>query len=163
MFNVPTFQFVSRKTHSLWIEDHRTDDPEMKKLLLIKNDNLIDNSMEMSQEQRHFSQFDEDNSIGSYEFEVSDANFTEYCEKVSLLKRAQDLCVSRKYHKELYTMLINFVERKETDHSDNLIIEIWETQCGYHLTRLSIQPIHQQTELNLHMKKTIIKKKEIII
>ena len=121
MFNIPKYQFVSRRTNSLCIDDNKSNNKDLNKLLLIQGDSVIDNSMELYQEQRDFSSvvFDLDDSVGSSDHNIEDGNVPDYSEKISLFKRSHQLCINNQDHEEMYTLLHKFVARKELDNNDN--------------------------------------------
>ena len=82
VLNIPTFQFVSRTTHSLWIDGNKSNDKDINTFLLKKGESVLDNSMELSQEQSKFNtlSFDLDDSVGSNHHHIEDV--LDYNEKI---------------------------------------------------------------------------------
>ena len=125
MFNVPSHQFLSRTTKSLWIEANKSDDANLNKLLHGKISNMIEHSITLSQEQKHL------NDLDNIQFENSndDSDITDnetvkdYNEQFALFKRAHALCSDNiDDHKEFHSLLTTFVRSKEINHNDNVRI-----------------------------------------
>ena len=50
IFKVPSFQFLSRKTMSLWIEQNRTDDSQINQLLSQKDTEFVSQKVHLSRQ-----------------------------------------------------------------------------------------------------------------
>jgi hypothetical protein len=120
MFDVPDSQFMCRKTQMLWIENNASNSIELNQMLTASDTNLVSKDIILSQEQMVLNDFDfqlEYDSETDINYEVE---YTNYTEKVGLLKRAQDLCgKDTEKHKELYDFLTNFVTKNEITNDDN--------------------------------------------
>ena len=120
LFNSPDVQFMSKVTRSLWIQDNATTDEALKQILRQNDANMISKKIELSQEQNTYNDMSFDYSDGDVEENNDVINYTE---KVGLLKRAHDLC-QKDYdkHKELYSLLSNFVTSNEINNKDNDVV-----------------------------------------
>ena len=130
LFDGPEYQFMSRNTQILWIEDNKTTNEALNQVLTSSNRDYIEKEINISQEQQRINAMDfdtvqdlsfdhEDNDADSNE-ESNNEEYTSYANQLGLLKRARDLCGNdAKKHKEIYDLLGDFVTRNETDHNDN--------------------------------------------
>ena len=139
IFNVPSFQFLSRKTMSLWIEQNRTDDSQINQLLSQKDTEFVSQKVHLSQQQQvatgsqqllastsddddncSFTDNNDEMSYSSDNYLPTHDEVCDYTENLALFKRAFQLSGNNlNKHKELYTMLSNFVITNEINHNDN--------------------------------------------
>ena len=118
MFDVPDSQFVSRTTNTLWIQQNKSSNEDVNKILTKRIKNMIEQSLHISQEQEYFANMESD--LFQSDNEEIDDCVNSYHEQFALFKRAHSLCSNRiDDHKELYTLLSNFVHSKEINHNDN--------------------------------------------
>ena len=93
---------------------------------------MIDNELHLSQQQQDINDHSSllvENENNNYinvsstdnDSEICDivCDYKSYTEKVALIKRAQDLCLTDDEHKKFYTDLYTLVNNIETNHNDN--------------------------------------------
>ena len=137
MFNVPTFQFMTQDTKMLWIAKNDTSDPKLQQLLKQTDTDYVNHRIFLSQEQAlsqqlsqqqnnqsnddSFDNQDEDNSdIDSSTSNDNIRMIMNFSENNALFKRAFQLANNNEQkHRQLYTLLSNFVIENEINHDDN--------------------------------------------
>ena len=90
MFDVPDSQFVSRTTNTLWIQQNKSSNEDVNKILTKKIKNMIEQSLHISQEQEYFANMESD--LFQSDNEESQNCVNSYHEQFALFKRAHSLC-----------------------------------------------------------------------
>ena len=132
MFNVPDSQFMSQNNRMLWIEQNKTNCPELNALLQTEEVPMINNTIVLSQsQQQHIDndkQINENNDFivddnEDDDLEPSNNDIMSFTENNGLFKRAFDLAGNDvDKHRKLYNMLSDFVIENEISHNDNAIV-----------------------------------------
>ena len=135
-FEVPDSQFMCQKTLTLWVESNKTNDPHLNRLLAQNSSDMIEQTVVLSQQQQlHISLSQDDNAMiladdsasesdGSQShFNPPDEEVMNWNDNVGLLKRGFQLAAGNvDKHRQLYTLLCNFVTENEINHNDNEIV-----------------------------------------
>ena len=90
MFDVPDCQFVSRTTNTLWIQQNKSSNEDVNRILTKRIKNMIEQSLHISQEQEYFANM-QSNSFQSDDDDINNCVHS-YHEQFALFKRAHSLC-----------------------------------------------------------------------
>jgi len=121
-FDVPDYQFLSRKSEKFWFQQHKSNNPLLNQMLKKNDPNTFEKEINLSQSQQSI----DDLMTNEFDIQVDDSdddhlnvNCTD-SDCYAMWKRAQSLCENDKSKQmELYNLLEEFVTTNETNHNDN--------------------------------------------